>query len=504
MGVDVVGPPSVEVMKTNHKVTIRSREGSVLIASFILVAFIGIVLASFLKLASDNALQAERTFMNNSLFNIAETGVDKAVASIKDRDWSGWTQVDGSMLLVERHTYSLGNGRNGSLRVLVQDPASVEPVIYTEARIGDDPDSARQLRVAVKVSTVKITGLRGVGMVVAQYFKGSGFTGDSYDSSKGAWSRTTGNIGYKMTVACPLGCNCGAPFDFTTLDLKGFVATSGARFTQTAQTKVYGPETPTGVSVDPVRVFTDYKTEWDTIPAAPTYAVGKDSALSVTKATTLSNLVADTQKTYYITDAEVKQTGNSNITINTVPGSVVNLVMTGKWTTTGNGGISVKGGGELRMYVAGETKFGGTSAFAIDARSRVTLWTKGNITFSGNAVLGGWRPAQFTIYGVNSTGNPMNAVYSQLINMGGTPDVTGYLYAPYSRGIWTGNVTWNGACVLHSAISSGNVAFHYDESLFGQAGGDDDAKVAGVTSWEELVRPVDRLDFGAVGATASN
>ena len=75
-----------------------SRRGSVLIVAMLLAAIIGISLVSYIKLANNSLKQATRSFYANSSMNIAEIGLEQAIASFNQLDtstvatsWTGWT-----------------------------------------------------------------------------------------------------------------------------------------------------------------------------------------------------------------------------------------------------------------------------------------------------------------------------------------------------------------------------------------------------------------------------
>src|ERR1051326_809935 len=77
---------------------LRSRRGSVLIVALLLAAIIGISLVSYLKLANGSLKQANRSFYANSGMNVAEVGLEQAIACFNQLDnttvasaWSGWT-----------------------------------------------------------------------------------------------------------------------------------------------------------------------------------------------------------------------------------------------------------------------------------------------------------------------------------------------------------------------------------------------------------------------------
>src|SRR4051812_42209906 len=64
----------------------HSRRGSVLIVAMLLAAIIGVSLVSFIKLSTNSLKQAHRTFYSNSAMNLAEVGLEEAIARFNALD----------------------------------------------------------------------------------------------------------------------------------------------------------------------------------------------------------------------------------------------------------------------------------------------------------------------------------------------------------------------------------------------------------------------------------
>ena len=86
----------------------------------------------------------------------------------------------------------------------------------------------------------------------------SGGTVDSYDSSRGDYPAQT--PGYSAIVA-------GNAVTLTNAQIKGYVATNGGTLTYGSSGTVTGPNTTTGVKIDPARVSsTPYQCDFDIAP----------------------------------------------------------------------------------------------------------------------------------------------------------------------------------------------------------------------------------------------
>ena len=84
-------------MSLQRSSPLRSRRGSVLLVALLLAAIIGISLVSYINLANNSLKQASRSFYANSAMNVAEIGLERAIACFNELDsnpsiaWNGWT-----------------------------------------------------------------------------------------------------------------------------------------------------------------------------------------------------------------------------------------------------------------------------------------------------------------------------------------------------------------------------------------------------------------------------
>lgn len=288
-----------------------SRKGSALLASLILVMLVSTTLTSFLALCSNTAQQAEASFIQTSLYNVAETGADKALGSLSSKDWADWTQEGDNYIYRSRGNVSLGNGRLGSMNVLVMNASSMNPTIIAEGRIESmvmkGMIEARQLKIGV---ILKPRGKHdwgySVGMVSRNGLTFSGNNGflASFDSRIDPNpTPVQGHHGYDITVATIRDESNLTFLEAGGATVYGILASGGSQidYNKSGLT-VRGANSPAGVTVDPNQIFYDFYAELPDVPAAPT------DYIKTTVAGMNTNLPSKTAKiTYYLTDSIGKQ-----------------------------------------------------------------------------------------------------------------------------------------------------------------------------------------------------
>src|SRR5688572_19184693 len=111
----------------------RHPRGSALLVAVALTAIIGLTLATFINLSNNSLKMASRSFYANSALNLAETGLELAVACFNQPAttapavaWNGWT-LDNTPFdpATSPHTpsakrtftgYDVGPGATGSIK----------------------------------------------------------------------------------------------------------------------------------------------------------------------------------------------------------------------------------------------------------------------------------------------------------------------------------------------------------------------------------------------------
>jgi len=452
-----------------------SQRGSVLIVALILAAIIGISLASYIRLGTASQTISNRALYNNGAMNLAENGLEEAMYSINKAvndasyTWSGWNNngTAGSSDAWHRFpsagtTYTLSQNATGYVRVYVYNyKGVVAPKIVTRSTINLGGAAAAPIEKWIEV-TLSRTSKFANGLVAKNsiLFRGNNATVDSWNSdpsNNGSFAdynaatnrHDNGSVGsISVNVDSVLVKNA---------DVWGYVSTNNGQSPADnvgSNGSILGADSPTGVTVDPNRVSTQFAASFDPV-TAPSTALPNIGSIS--SAGTYG--VASTPTTILATDITVS--GNSRIV--TFQGDVT-LILTGSQAIkiSGNGsGIAVAAGSSLKIYTAG----------AIDLTGQ-------GITNATGA------PKNVQIYGTSTT--------TQDIKIAGGGNFAGVIYAPTADVTINGDGAMKGSVVANNITLTGNAEFHYDESL-GNMGGGNPFRV---TKWKELTLAADRAAYG--------
>lgn len=145
-----------------------------------------------------------------------------------------------------------------------------------------------------------------------------------------------------------------------------------------------------------------------------------------------------------------------------------------------NGALSMSGQkkmlirGDAKLYIHGDLSMSGQTSIQISPTGTLEMWGNGASTsMSGQGMINQTGdPSRFKYYG---TKNNLN------VNLSGTSDFIGILYAPYAEIKPSGGSIIHGAMIGKKFTGSGGFTLHYDECL----GGGGQARFI-VTSWNEM------------------
>lgn len=115
------------------------------------------------------------------------------------------------------------------------------------------------------------------------------------------------------------------------------------------------------------------------------------------------------------------------------------------------------------LYLVNGMSYSGNSSFTLNTNADVQIWSTGNMSTSGNAIINNFTQYThaFSIYDV--AGTPISLTF------GGNGVGTGYIYTPGASLTFSGggSGTYNvvGAIFCHDITINGHYNFHFDESL---------------------------------------
>ncbi|MGJ8650112.1 MAG: DUF7305 domain-containing protein [Opitutaceae bacterium] len=434
----------------------RAKErGAALLTAMIFSFVVVTIMGSYLYLVSTEYRLSSRSYLYGASFNLAEGGIELALDALNANDSTGWstgTVASGDSYWARAYkNYDLGRNITGDIRIVILNPNSSAPEIFTEGLAEGHltGDVAKQLRVALSSGFYPF--LNGFNSKKKIVLSGNNVTFDSYDSRNGSYGG--GNVNSDITVA-----TISVEVDAASIgnaDVYGYVATGAAQPNVGPRGSITDYANPG--RVDQSRITTDFYAKFPDV-----------SAPSLTSPST------------------------SLPTSGVVTGGDYLL---SSWSSAGKNTLTITG--DTRIVVTGDMSMSGKAAIRIDSSANVEIYVKGNASIGGNGILNAsQKPEQLLVFGTNTSAG------GQDIKVAGNGYLSAAVYAPNAvvelkGGGSVGRVF--GAVAAYDAKLTGNSHFSYDEALGGyNLGGSGYA----VEEWVELVGvslttlQINMADFG--------
>jgi hypothetical protein len=459
--------------------------GSVLLVALILAAVIGVSLASYIKLANNSLKQASRSFYASSAINLAEIGLELALARFNELDvspvntvWAGWTldSTTGPFTPSATRTFTgftPGPGATGSVKVYVQhyagSTATDTPRVVVQSTITQPDAPSINKYIEVKLKKREILG-DGISSLDDITIVGGSFVGKSWNSNNGATPYTSGPITANLTVGSVNGdidigngtiWGYAKVSDGNTIDPSGTVSSTDGvndpdRRTDDFDGNFPFPDTPTGFTANNI-----------------TSTIGAET---FPRATDFVTVEGSKQIYYYVfsTAGKINIGGAATNVLQIEPNKNVVFIMNNRTITPAtNYTIDV----------------GGSASIQIGSGATLSIYTDGNVNIAGGGIVNAnVSPASFMFWGTqNASGTPG-------VDIRGNGVLTGVFYAPGAaldiRGGGSGGVV-TGAVVAKSVEFNGTTQFYYDESLAGLTFGNP----YGASQWKELRTAAERAAY---------
>ena len=421
------------------------REGSVIIAALIIAIVTATLVGYYLRTVTQEVNYSHRARMSLQAVNLAEAGIEYALASIQNGDWSAWEKGDDGLYrdYFPYVSYTLHRERR-SVRVYVE-PNATPPSLVAEGIIQHNSgiEVRKQVYVELGNRSLFANGLLSKNGVT---FSGNKVWIDSYISSLGPYDPhlNSNDNGSVASISVKVGA-----IDVNNADIYGRVATGGAWPEVGPNGSIFGEDTPSGTKIDPARVATDFYAELPD-PTAPTLSSPESTHGSVIGA-------AKTHTEYHLSSLQVKNKDTVTIT-----GDVTMIV---------DGDIDIKG--ELR----------------IAPEASLELYVEGDLIAGGNGIVNvDGMPPNLLVYG---TGKDTE------FKLHGSAAFAGAVYAPNSDVSLKGGGNSGelfGAAVGKDIVIVGNYAFHDEVDI-----ADLDAEAAAHgAKWAELTAAEDRRNMDSI------
>ena len=413
----------------------RSR-GSAVITVLVLAAVTAVIASGFLFRSAQEAKLATRSFFQSAALNLAEAGIEEGLhASNSDAltTANGWSLVSGS---TTDYWKTITSGfdftqATGAIYIRVDRSDVLAPIVTAAGviNIPRQPAILKQLRVVGAKRRLWGNGVVAKGLLT---FSGNANI-DSYDSNAGVYNSATNRsdlcgVATTSTAVDPVVVGSSAM-------IYGYVSTGGGEPVVGTGGRIYGVTTPSATLVDTTRIRHDFVANLPDV-TAPAGTATSLSSISSTITLPRSGDTAGANGRYLYTTSAISMESHDTVKI-TGP---VDLIVTGNISITGNAGLVIGGTGatspSLNIYCPGAIELGGTSA--LNATNK---------------------PATLTVWGTAPAGS------TQTVNITGTTDFLGTIYAPNAAVTLTGNGETNGALIGNTVTVAGSGAFHYDIRL---------------------------------------
>ena len=409
-----------------------SNRGSALVATIILTALFGTILAGYLSYLRQQNHLVNRSVTWNSTIQLAEAGIEEALAQLNQNGVvvanNGFEIANGSYIMKSR---KLTSGK-----YTVGFSTATNPVIVAQGT-GPVPLSASEVSRTVKVRTARVP-MFGAALVtdLEVDINGRQIELDSFDSGVAAFNTAGRYDRAKRRDKATVATNAGLKDSIKTGGAKifGEVMTGAGGTVSAGNNSIIGDFAwhgthPSG-GVDPTALSDDFNLELGTVVAP--FTTGFPPAKNVT--------IGEVTYDY------VLETGDYKIA------SPLNF----------KGKILVAG--TARVYVAAD------SSVSLSGTDRLEIAEGGSLEIynaSPTATLGGQGL-------MNDTGAAKNLTYFGLptntkIAMTGNANFIGAIYAPNAAVTLGGGGSdvkdFSGAIVAKSVVFNGNYNFHFDEAL---------------------------------------
>jgi hypothetical protein len=423
-------------------------QGSVLLIVLLTVTIIGISMAAYLDLISNQNISTMRSIEWNSGISVAEAGIEEALTHIYHNGTNlaseGWT-LSGAYYTKER---AMGDSKYVTL-ISVTDPPEIISSAYVRVPLGTNfIDPPRTIRVTTANDALFAKGMVAKGQID---LSGNNIRTDSFDSTDPAYSTGGAYDPAKAKDNGDIATNSAMIDSLNVWNADIF----GKASTGPGGTVKIGPNGSVGTTawhlagnkgIEPGRSSDDMNVSFPDV--RPPFSGG---AL-----TPAAGSVGGTNYTYILTSgnwelSSLNMNGNESLI---ALGDAV-LYVTGSVSLTGNAYITVATNSTLKLYVGGPTA-----------------------SIGGNGI-------------ANTPGSATNFVYYGLptntsLSMSGNATFTGAIYAPSAAFTMGGGGSsaydFVGSSVTASIKMNGHYNFHYDESL----GKNGPRRGYVITSWNEI------------------
>ena len=425
-----------------------SERGAAMLAALCLAMVFAICLSSYIALCYNSLKMSTRNLMGSHCIELAETGIERALYSQNNWDWSAPWAVNAvnATASITLPACSFENGATGLVNVsVVENIPKANWAQITSTAVMTLPDGTTLTRSLQCVCEPMSAFVNAAAATTGSVKFTNGGALDSYYSGVGPYQSPGG---YSAVVFSGYTPSPPPPFPspsvlLNTSVIDGYAGGTFANAVSYASgAQLLGPTTPTGVSVDPSRILTAplgfQPVLTENLPGYVTPISSIDTSMS------LGTAGAITPTVVYVSNG-VNLSGAAQLQIN---GPVI-LVIT-------NGDLTVSTSAQIVIASTQPPAQGGGGP---NVSLEVHL-ENGNMNLDGGGIVNGTMiPERLTIIGTRTPSSP------RTIEMGTTTPFYGEIYFPTAPLVINNNVTVYGSLVAESITFNGTPTIHYDVSL---------------------------------------
>lgn len=408
-------------LNNRHPCEQSSQQGSALLTAVIFSFLVMALMGSYLYLSSSEYRLSTRSFLSNASLNLAEGGIELAINRIKSGSSGGWdTGTDGegrAYWASEFDDYDFGGNIEGVMKVVILNPASQNPEIYSEGITEGHAAGDLRKQLYANMTAGFLPFQNGFNTKDGILLKGNNVVFDSYDSRNGPYG--PGNMNSNITISTT-SIEVDS-VDIGNADVFGYVAT-GKNMPDVGPKGMVTDRANPG-KVDKSRITTDYYADFPNV-SAPTLS---------SPLTTLPTNGIVLGGDYLISN----------------------------WSSAGGDTLYIQG--DTRIVITGDMSLSGKASIVIDPSASVEIYAAGDLSLGGNGVVNdSVKPEQLLIFGTDTTEGGKD------FSISGNGVLSASVYAPNARVSLNGGGTGGhvfGAVAAFDANLNGNTHFSYDESL---------------------------------------
>jgi len=420
-----------------------NERGAAMLAALCLAMVFALCLSSYIALCYTSLKMSTRSLMGSHCIELAETGLEEALYSQNNWDWSAPWNVNNAAATANlaMPAFQFENGATGQVKVAVQEntPQANWAQITSTATM-TLPDGTTLTRSLQCTCQPLSTFLNAAAAATGKVTFNQGGTLDSYFSSQGPYHSPGGYSAVVLSGATP---PLYPTVLLNTAVVDGFAEGTGPNSVSYAYTaKVVGPSTPVGMSVDPSRILTAALPNQPLPPENIPAIIPVPPINPITTSQSLGTAGATVPTVVYASD--VSLSGNTLLQIN---GPVILVVQ---------GSLVVSGSAQIVIASTQAPALGGGGP---NVSLEVHL-EHGNMDINGGGIVNGTMiPERLTIIGGQTTSGP------RFLALATSTPFYGVIYFPYAPLSVYNNVTVYGSLVADSITFNGSPTIHYDMSL---------------------------------------